>query len=58
MRAKTSPAHFGYTGLLPIEPRDDFFWPIALKPEPIDLNPEPIDLRRKLSKKIQSSSEV
>jgi hypothetical protein len=32
--------------LLPIEPRDDFFWPIALKPEPIDLNPEPIDLVR------------
>jgi hypothetical protein len=46
MRAKTSPAHFRYTGLLPIEPRDDFFWPIALKPEPIDLNPEPIDLVR------------
>jgi hypothetical protein len=35
MRAKTSPAHFRYTGLLPIEPRDDLFWPIDLRPESV-----------------------
>jgi hypothetical protein len=44
MIAKTDSAQSKYVGLLPIEPRDDFFCPIALKPEPIDLEPEPIDL--------------
>ncbi len=44
MIAKTDSARCKYVGLLPIQPRDDFFWPIALKPEPIDLKPEPIDL--------------
>jgi hypothetical protein len=34
-----------YAGLLPIEPADDFFRPIDLKPQPIDLKPEPIDLK-------------
>jgi hypothetical protein len=29
-----------YAGLLPIEPSEDFFRPIDLKPEPIDLKPE------------------
>jgi hypothetical protein len=40
MSAKTSSAHSKYAGLLPIEPADDFFRPIDLKPEPIDLKPE------------------
>jgi hypothetical protein len=44
MIVKTGSAPRKYAGLLPIEPRDDFFCPIALKPEPIDLKPEPIDL--------------
>ena len=42
MSAKTGSAHSKYAGLLPIEPSDDFFRPIDLKPEPIDLKPEPI----------------
>jgi hypothetical protein len=45
MSAKTGSAHSRYAGLLPIEPADDFFRPIDLKPEPIDLKPEPIDLK-------------
>jgi hypothetical protein len=36
MIAKTGSAHCKYAGLLPIEPSDDFFRPIDLKPEPID----------------------
>jgi hypothetical protein len=44
MTAKTGSAHCKYAGLLPIEPSDDFFRPIDLKPEPINLKPEPIDL--------------
>jgi hypothetical protein len=40
MIAKTGSAQ--YAGLLPIEPSDDFFRPIDLKPEPIDLNPEDV----------------
>jgi hypothetical protein len=45
MIAKTGSAHCKYAGLLPIEPSDDFFRPIALEPEPIDLKREPIDLK-------------
>jgi hypothetical protein len=45
MSAKTSSAHSKYAGLLPIEPADDFFRRIDLKPEPIDLKPERIDLK-------------
>jgi hypothetical protein len=45
MNAKTGSTQRKYVGLLPIEPRDDFFCPIAPKPEPIDLQPEPIDLK-------------
>jgi hypothetical protein len=45
MSAKTGCAHSRYAGLLPIEPADDFFRPIDLKPEPIDLKPERIDLK-------------
>src|SRR6267378_8078822 len=45
MSAKTGSAHSRYAGLLPIEPADDFFRPIDLKPEPIDLKPERIDLK-------------
>jgi hypothetical protein len=45
MITKTGFAHSSYAGLLPIEPSDDFFRPIALRPEPIDLKPEPIDLK-------------
>jgi hypothetical protein len=52
MIAKPGAAQGRYVGLLPIDPRDDFFWRIAqkteaidLKPEPIDLKPEPIDLK-------------
>src|SRR5215467_14988113 len=41
MSAKTGSAHSRYAGLLPIEPADDFFRPIDLKPEPIDLKPVP-----------------
>jgi hypothetical protein len=44
MSTKTGRAHSRYAGLLPIEPAEDFFRPIDLKPEPIDLDPEPIDL--------------
>src|SRR6266478_3295444 len=45
MSAKTGYAHSKYAGLLPIEPADDFFRPIDLKPEqPIDLKPQRIDL--------------
>jgi hypothetical protein len=40
MIAKTGSAQ--YAGLLPIEPSDDFFRPIDLKPEPIDLTPEAV----------------
>jgi hypothetical protein len=40
--AKTCSARSSYAGLLPIEPSDDFFRPIDLKPEPIDLNPADI----------------
>jgi hypothetical protein len=40
MIAKTGSAQ--YAGLLPIEPSDDFFRPLDLKPEPIDLNPEDV----------------
>jgi hypothetical protein len=36
MIAKTGSAHCKYAGLLPIEPSDDFFRPIDLKPEPLD----------------------
>jgi hypothetical protein len=42
MNAKTGSAHSRYAGLLPIEPADDFFRPIDLKPEPIDLKPEDV----------------
>jgi hypothetical protein len=42
MSAKTGSAQRRYAGLLPIEPADDFFRPIDVKP--IDLKPEPIDL--------------
>ena len=45
MSAKTGSAHARYAGLLPIEPADDFFRQIHLKPEPIDLKPERIDLK-------------
>jgi hypothetical protein len=45
MSAKTGSAHSRYAGLLPIEPADDFFRPIDLKPESIDFRPEPIDLK-------------
>jgi hypothetical protein len=45
MIAKTGSDQCKYVGLLPIEPRDDSFCPIAPKPEPIDLKPEPIDLK-------------
>jgi hypothetical protein len=45
MTVKTGSAHSKYAGLLPIEPADDFFCPIDLKPEPIDLKPERIDLK-------------
>jgi hypothetical protein len=44
MSANTGSTHSKYAGLLPIEPSDDFFRPIDLKPELIDLRPEPIDL--------------
>jgi hypothetical protein len=46
MSEKTGSAHSKYAGLLPIEPSDDFFRPIDLKPEPIaeriDLKPEDV----------------
>jgi hypothetical protein len=42
MTAKTSSAHSSYVGLLPIEPSDDFFRPIDLKPESIELKPEDV----------------
>src|SRR5262249_40627035 len=49
---KTRSAHSRYAGLLPIEPSDDFFRPVGLRPklielklEPIDLKPAPIDLK-------------
>ena len=45
MSAKTGSAHSRYAGLLPIEPRDDFFRPIGLRPEPIELKLEPINLK-------------
>ena len=43
MSAKTGSAHSRYAGLLlPIEPSEDFFRPIDLKPERIDLKPEDV----------------
>jgi hypothetical protein len=46
MSEKTGSAHSKYAGLLPIEPSDDFFRSIDLKPEPIaeriDLKPEDV----------------
>ena len=45
MSAKAGSTHSRYAGLLPIEPGDDFFRPIGLRPEPIELKLEPIDLK-------------
>jgi hypothetical protein len=42
MTAKTASAHSSYAGLLPIEPSDDCFRPIDLKPEPINLKPKDV----------------
>jgi hypothetical protein len=42
MTAKTGSANSSYAGLLPIEPPEDFFRPIDLKPEPIKLKPEDV----------------
>jgi hypothetical protein len=47
MTAKTGSAHARYAGLLPIEPQDDLFCPIDLKPEPISLKQEDVRFRNR-----------
>src|SRR5215470_3057868 len=47
MRAITGSAHSRYAGLLPIEPSDEFFRPIDLKPEDVPFPPgRPSDRKR------------